>query len=54
MSSAAGVIGALRVKQFAVPQIRMGKREDLGIIFGIVPLKRMLRPIIRTVLPIRF
>ena len=33
-----------------VLQIRRGKRGDLGIIFHITPLKRMLRPIIRTVL----
>ena len=31
----------------AVFQIRRGKRENLGIILRITPLKRMLRPIIR-------
>ena len=30
-------------------QIRRGKRDNLGTIFHITPLKRMLRPIIKTV-----
>ena len=35
----------------AVLQIRRGKRDYLEIIFHKTPLKHMLRPIIRTVLP---
>ena len=35
-------------------QIRRGKRDHLGIIFHITPLKRMLQPIIWTISPRRF
>ena len=35
---------------YAVLQTRRGKRDNLGIIFHIAPLKRMLHLIIRTVL----
>ena len=41
-------------EQLAVLQIRRGKRDNLGILFHITPLKHMLQAIIRTVSARRF
>ena len=50
--AARGALVAQLVKP--VLQTRRGKRDNLEIIFQISPLKHMLRPVIRTVLPRQF
>ena len=47
-------ISVTRGGRQAVLQVKSGKRDNLGIIFLITPLKCTLRPVIRTVSSRRF
>ena len=46
--------GPMVSSNMALLQISRGKKDNVGIIFVIAPVKHMLQPIIRTISPRRF